>query len=53
MAPPSAEALQNLRKLEDRNRDGGPGRPQKEVFIVWDIENARIPAGVAAEDVEK
>jgi hypothetical protein len=46
----SPASLANLQKLEDRGRDGPV---QKEVLIAWDIENARLPAGVPVEEVEK
>ncbi|PNH05278.1 hypothetical protein TSOC_008455 [Tetrabaena socialis] len=44
------EALANLKELELPGRDGPK---QKEVLIVWDIENCRIPVGVPAREVEK
>ncbi|GFR42636.1 hypothetical protein Agub_g3572 [Astrephomene gubernaculifera] len=44
--------LSPLEKLIEEDRDGR-GREQKEVLIVWDIENARIPVDVSASEVEK
>ncbi len=46
----SPASILNLQRLEVRGRDGSA---QKEVLIVWDIENARIPIGAPVEEVEK